>query len=134
MLENGLFHHLSREWFVPLFSLPTLNESSCPPLIGRPGCIPRDFALQKEPRPASIHRIEASLAPLPHSQPGPVRIGNLCTFSILFSSLNPSSLHPPQHWGGRAHPSFCRQEGKTLGGTAVRMLQRREKKRKLMND
>ncbi|KAL6469659.1 hypothetical protein MHYP_G00207780 [Metynnis hypsauchen] len=69
MLENGLFHHLSREWFVPLFSLPTLNESSCLPLIGRLGCIPRDFALQKEPRPASIHRIEASLACCPiHSR------------------------------------------------------------------
>lgn len=39
---NGFSHHLSREWFSPLFSQPTLNESSRPPLIGRLLSIPRD--------------------------------------------------------------------------------------------
>lgn len=40
--ENGFSHHLCFKWFAPLFSQPTLNESSCSSLIGRSGSIPRD--------------------------------------------------------------------------------------------
>ncbi|KAK2872268.1 hypothetical protein Q8A67_022165 [Cirrhinus molitorella] len=39
---NGFSHHLCFKWFAPLFSQPTLNESSCSSLIGRSGSIPRD--------------------------------------------------------------------------------------------
>lgn len=40
--ENGFSHHLCFKWFAPLFSQPTLNESSCSSLIGQSGSIPRD--------------------------------------------------------------------------------------------
>ncbi|GAA6083116.1 uncharacterized [Tachysurus ichikawai] len=62
---NGFSHHLSQEWFSPLFSQPTLNESSRLPLIGRPFSIPRDRLAERSRGPTpftetSLHSFAAS--------------------------------------------------------------------------